>query len=335
MRQSLTIAAGFVNRLYRSLIDWGVTEEQIFSVTNLKKDHLENSNDRIPVEQYLQLGKMAPELTKMPEIGLILGQHADFGYLELFFHLAINCKTFRESILQTIKYSRLANDVCRAGFEEGQEFAEWSMQYINSKYICTPIIEFESCQGLKICKSMLGEDFNPVRIKFQHARPEYVDKYYQFFQAPLLFEQEKCAIIFRKEYLDKPNPNPQPYLKELLISQADALEKEIEKNTLFQDKVRKIVLKHLESGPVNLDVIAKELNVSSRTVYRRLKSENISYKNLLSEVKKQLAQSYLKETLFPINDISFKLGFSEASAFHRAFKRWFGTNPSQYRKQAV
>ena len=91
---------------------------------------------------------------------------------------------------------------------------------------------------------------------------------------------------------------------------------------------------HLEAGSVNLKVIAKELNVSSRSIYRKLKSENTSYKDLLNEVRKQLAQDYLREGSFTINDISSKLGFSESSAFHRAFKRWFGTNPGQYRQQA-
>jgi AraC-like DNA-binding protein len=172
-------------------------------------------------------------------------------------------------------------------------------------------------------------------MKFQHTPPSYVDKYHRVFRVPLLFGQEKSAIVFEKAYLSMPNPNPQPYTKEILTRHADALDKGIEKNKLFQDKVRKIILKDLESGLVNLELIAKELNVSSRTVYRKLKNENITYKNLMINMKKQLAQSYLKETLFPINDISFKLGFSEASAFHRAFKRWFGTNPSQYRRQAV
>jgi AraC-like DNA-binding protein len=334
MKQSFTIAAGHVNRLCRSLIDWGIPEEQIFAVSNLKKDLLENPDNRIPVEKYINLGRKAPELTNLPEIGLILGQRAAFESIGIVFQMAINCKTVRESLIHVARYSNLGNEAFRAGFEEGNEFAEWSEQCINSRYLCIPLIEFESCQKLRICKSVLGEHFKPVQMKFQHAPPRYVNKYHQVFQAPLLFEQEKSAIVFKKEYLDMPNPNPQPYIKELLSRHADTLEEEIDKNKLFQDKVRKIVLSHLESGSVNLEVIAKELNVSSRSIYRKLKSENTFYKQLLSEVRKGLAQDYLKEGSFSINDISFKLGFSESSAFHRAFKRWFGTNPGQYRQQA-
>jgi AraC-like DNA-binding protein len=335
MKQSFTIAAGHVNRFLQSLIDWGVTEEKIFAVSNLKRDQLDNPDGRIPVEKYIKLGRMAPELTHLPEIGLILGQRAVFKCIGIVFHLASNCNTVRESLLHVTRYSNLANEVCKAGFEEGKEFAEWSMQYMNSEYLCIPLIEFEACQGLKILRSVLGEDFKPTRIKFQHGPPDYVEKYHQVFKVPFLFEQEKCAIVFGKEHLDIPNPNPQPYVKELLIRHADTLQKEMERSNLFQDKVRKIVLIHLGAGSLNLEVIAKELNVSSRSIYRKLRSENTSYKNLLNEVRKQLAQDYLRERSFSIDDICFKLGFSESSAFHRAFKRWFGTNPGQYRKQAV
>jgi AraC-like DNA-binding protein len=334
MKQSLTIAAGYVNRLYQSLIDWGVTEERIFAVSNLKKGHLENPDDRISVEEYIGLGRMLPELTQLPEIGLILGQRAVFESIGIVFQLAHNCNTVRESLIHVARYSNLGNEVFEAGFEEADEFAEWSEQCINSRYLCIPLIEFESCQKLRILKAVIGEDFRPVRMKFQHAPPGYVDKYHRIFRAPLLFEQEKSAIVFRKEYLDMPNPNPQPYVKEVLARHADTLQKEIEKSKLFQDIVRKIVLRRLESGPANLEVIAKELNVSSRSIYRKLKSENISYKDLLSQVRKQLARDYLRDRSFSINDISSKLGFSEASCFHRAFKRWFGTNPGQYRQQA-
>jgi AraC-like DNA-binding protein len=92
-------------------------------------------------------------------------------------------------------------------------------------------------------------------------------------------------------------------------------------------------MKHLDTGDVNMEMIASELNLSSRTVYRKLREENISYKALLSDIKKQLAQAYLKDPSLTINDISCLLGFSEASAFHRAFKRWFGINPSEYRRK--
>ncbi len=334
MEKSFTIAAGWVNRFFRSLIDWGVPEEKLFGISKLKLTNLKDADERIPFEQYMNLGRMAPEVTNTPEIGLILGRKARFQDIGIVFQLAHHCRTVRESLLQTVRYSNLGNEVSIALFEESSKFAEWAEYYLSARYLCIPLIEFECCQKLEILKSVLGEDFRPVQTKFQYAPPDYVDKYSQVFQSPLLFEQEKSGIVFKKEYLNIPNPNPQPYIKEILSRHADKLKIELEKSKCFQDKVRKIIIKNLDSENLNMEMISNELNLSSRTLYRKLKEENISYKTLLIDIKKQLAQAYLQETSFTIDDISYLLGFSEASAFHRAFKRWFGINPSQYRRNA-
>jgi AraC-like DNA-binding protein len=334
MQQPFTIAAGWVNRFYQSLIDWGVSEEKIYRLSKLRRNDLKNADDRIPIEYFITLGRVAPELTGLPEIGLILGQQASYQNIGIIFKLAIHCKTVRDSLHHVVRYSNLGNEVAKARFNEGKDFAEWSEQYISSRYLCISLIEFECCQKLKIHKFVLGKDFHPTKVKFQYDQPDYLNKYQQIFQAPLLFNQEKSGIVFNKKFLDMPNPNPDPYIKAILSRHAENLSRDLESSRRFKDKVRIIIMNNLESGKVNLNMIAEKLNVSSRTVYRQLKAENISYKALLNDVQKQLAQTYLKEASISINDISFLLGFSEASAFHRAFKRWFGMNPGRYRRKS-
>ena len=333
MAKSFTIAAGWVNRFYQGLVEWGVSEDKLFTISKLKLKDLKDADARIPFEQYMNLGRTAPELTGTPDIGLILGRKARFEDIGLVFQLANNCGTVRESLIQTVRYSNLGNEVSSAIFEESGKLAEWAEHYINSAYLCIPLVEFECCQKLEILKFVLGEDFKPVRAEFQYAPPGYADKYGKVFQSPVLFRQGKSGIVFENKFLSLPNPNPQPYIREILSQHAEKLIAELDQSRLFQDKVRKIIIRHLDSGEANMETISSELNLSSRTVYRKLQEENISYKSLLSDVKKQLAQAYLKETSFTIADISHRLGFSEASAFHRAFKRWFGANPSQYRQK--
>ncbi len=333
MEKSFTIAAGWVNRFYRSLMEWGVSEEKLFSISKLRLAHLKNADERIPFEQYLNLGRMAPELTNTPEIGLILGQRAYFQDIGVVFQLAYNCRTVRGSLLQTVRCSDLGNEVSIAIFEERGKFAEWAEHYTSSRYLCIPLVEFECCQKLEILKFVIGGDFKPVKILFQYGPTGYVDKYRQIFRSPLLFQQKKSGLVFNKEYLDFPNPNPQSYIKEILSRHANKLLAELDQSKRFQDKVRKLIIKHLDSGDANMEMISDELRLSSRTVYRRLREENITFKTLLNDIKKELAQAYLKDPAYTINDISCLLGFSEPSAFHRAFKRWFGTNPSQYRQK--
>jgi AraC-like DNA-binding protein len=315
------------------MVDWGVTEEGIFEATGIREENLINYDDRVPVELYVKLGRLAPTLTNIPYIGLVLGRQAKFTNMGIVFQLGLNCPTIRESLIYGVRYSNLGNEAAIEGFEEGKEFAEWSSQYVGPNYMAIPLIEFESCDKLKLLKSVIGNDFKPVQFKFQHSQSQYLDKYHEIFQVPLLFKQEKNAIVFKREYLDASNPDPQPYVKELLDRHARLLDKELKTGRLFQDKVRNMIVRHLHTGSLDLEMIAKFLNISSRTVYRKLKEENLSYKELLDDVQKQLAGNYLIDDSLSINEISFLLGFSETGAFHRAFRRWFGKTPGQYRRE--
>jgi AraC-like DNA-binding protein len=334
MDETFTIAAGWAKRFYRGLMEWGVPEEKLFNISKLKAASFRNADDRILFEQYLNLGRMAPDLTNTPEIGLILGRKAYFQDIGIVFQLAHHCGTVKESLIHTVKYSNLGNEVSRAVFQETEKSAEWAEQYPNTRYLCVPLVEFECCQKLEILKFVLGKDFRPIQTEFQYAPPSYVDAYRRIFQSPLLFKQEKTGVVFEKKYLDIPNPHSHPYIKEILSRHAEKLVMELDQSKRFQDKVRKVIIRYLDVGDVNMETVSKELHLSSRTVYRKLREENVSYKTLLNETRKQLAQAYLGETEFSINEISYLLGFSETSAFHRAFKRWFGVNPGQYRQSA-
>ena len=331
MIESPTICAGWVHRFYRTLVDWGIREDVIQEATGLREEELLHYDTRVPFERYLELGRVAPALTNRPDIGLVLGRRACFSNMGIVFLMASNCPTVRQSLLHVTQYPELGNDAVLEGFEERGKTAEWSEQYLHSAHISRTLIEFEALQKLRILESVIGREFRPIRFRFQCPPPPYLDEYHRVFQAPLLFDQERSAMVFGREHLNCPNPNPQPYLKEVLVERADRLTKKLHDKSTFREKVKATILAHLHTGMLHMETTAKILNVSSRTVYRKLKEENISYKALLDDIQKDLARDYLKEGSMSINDISLLVGFSEASAFHRAFKRWYGMSPGRYR----
>jgi AraC-like DNA-binding protein len=331
MNTSFTISAGWVKRFYLGLIDYGISESALHLISELKQSDFEDEDQRIPFEQYLHLGQMAPKLTGKPEIGLILGCQARFQDIGIVYQLASNCNTVKESLAETVRYSELGNEVSEALFKEDKDSAEWSEYYPNSGFICIPLLEFECCQKVEILKQVIGKHFKPSNIKFQYPAPGYLNKYNEIFQVPLSFEQERSGIVFKKEYINLANISPQPYVKNILSRHANKLKSDLAKSKQLQDKVKKIIISQLDAGYVTLDSIAEELNLSRRTVYRKLKAENSSYKDLLIDSKKNLAREYLKNSSLSVYEIAVRLGFSEASSFHRAFKSWFGISPGRYR----
>ena len=331
MKKSITIAAGLVKRFYKGLVDYGISGALLYQVSKLKLSDLEDDDERIPFEKYLLLGRMAPGLTGKPEIGLILGWQANLQDNGIVYHLANSCDTVKESLAETVRYSDLGNEASVTLLKEEKYYAEWSEYYPNRGFLCIPQLEFVFCQKIKILKQAIGKHFKPNYIKFQYPAPDYLNKYNEIFQVPLSFEEERSSIVFKKEYLDLPNLNPQPYTRKILSQHATRLKNDLAKSKQFQDKVIKIIIAQLDSGYITLDTIAEQLNLSSRTVYRKLKAENVSYKDLLIKTKMQLAREYLKNSSLTLNNIAARLAFSEASSFHRAFKNWFGISPGRYR----
>jgi AraC-like DNA-binding protein len=331
MKRSITIAAGLVKMFYLGLIDFGISEASLHRISKLKLSDLNDEDERIPFEQYLLLGRIAPRLTGKPEIGLILGWQANLQDNGIVYHLANSCDTVKESLTETVRYSEIGNEASKTLFKEEKYYAEWSEHYPNRGLLCIPLLEFVCCQKVKILKQAIGKDFKPDYIKFQYPAPDYLNKYNEIFQVPLSFEEEGTGIVFKREYLNLPNVSPQPYTQKVLSQHANQLKNSLIKSKQFQDKVEKIIINQLDSGYISLDLIAKKLNMSSRTVYRKLKAEHVSYNDLLIRTKMQLAMEYLKDRSLTLNNIAARLAFSEASSFHRAFKNWFGISPGRYR----
>ena len=100
----------------------------------------------------------------------------------------------------------------------------------------------------------------------------------------------------------------------------------------FQDEVKKVIIQNLHTGLVDIKMVSNQLGASRWTVYRKLKSENISFQELLNMVQKDLTLSYLQAREHPIHEIAALVGFSSPSTFHRAFKKWTGQSPKEYQK---
>jgi len=122
MNRSVTIAAGWVKRFYLGLFDYGISEAVLHLVSKLKLSDLKDADKRIPFEEYLRLGQMAPKLTGKPEIGLILGWQAKFEDIGIVYQLANNCNTVKESLAETVRYSELGNEASTTLFKEENNY---------------------------------------------------------------------------------------------------------------------------------------------------------------------------------------------------------------------
>jgi AraC-like DNA-binding protein len=186
---------------------------------------------------------------------------------------------------------------------------------------------------LNIMRENLGTSWAPLEVHFEHPRPEAWRQHESAFDAPVYFAQATNALIFRRELFARPMPAPD--LK--LLSIARLCLKSVGVRGVVReslaDRVRVEIRARLAQGYPALEDVANALKVSPNAVQREFHRRNMSYKDMVEEVRRSLAFAYLGQRELPLSEIAFLLGYSELSAFSRAFARWTGSSPRHYREE--
>jgi AraC-like DNA-binding protein len=184
--------------------------------------------------------------------------------------------------------------------------------------------------ALSCCRPAYGEHLNPLGVRLRHTSFACRQDYDSFFRCPILFDADRSDIAFARTDVDRPLPSPNRELaraNDLILTDFLA--------TLSRDdlvtRVRIAIAHELPSGKPRDENIAKGVYMSPRTLRRKLAAAGTSFSRLIDEVRHELARRYIADPARTLSEISFLVGFSELSAFSRAFRRWTGKTPSAFR----
>ena len=173
------------------------------------------------------------------------------------------------------------------------------------------------------------------RIGFMHETPADVELYEDFFDSEVSFGCRKLFLDAPIEILHLPIRRADPALQKVLVRQADERLASEAEGPDFMLQFKKALLKAIRKGQPTQQFVAAQLNISSRTLHRRLESNDLSFRPILSGTRAQLAKEYLEANQLTLSEIALLLGFSDQSAFSRAFSRWTGKSPLAYRKSVL
>lgn len=189
--------------------------------------------------------------------------------------------------------------------------------------------EFALAASISIMRSFCGEQWKPRFTLFTHSESSGSSDLEQYFYSPVYFNQEKSAIIFSAQDLYRPITSANPGLNRILHGYLGMLAEEYSDDQSLQ--VEKLIRQALSSGGCDADKVAAFMGVSRRTLHRILKQEGTTFTQLLDEVRQDMATKLLKQNQVSVAIIADILCYSDASAFSRAFKRWFDVTPQQFR----
>jgi AraC-like DNA-binding protein len=182
-----------------------------------------------------------------------------------------------------------------------------------------------------IMRELCGADWAPAEVRFAHGEPQDTGPFRRFFRSPLSFHAGHSALSFDAAWLDKRLPVDDPGLLSLLQAQVNALEAEHGED--LPSQVRSVLRTALLTKNAQTEEVAALFSMHSRTLARRLEAHGTHFQALVDEVRFEIARQMLERSAMEVRDIAEMLGYADASALTRAFRRWSGTTPARWRLQ--
>jgi AraC-like DNA-binding protein len=182
---------------------------------------------------------------------------------------------------------------------------------------------------------MVGSQWTPLEVQFAHPAPAQISEHVRVFGAPVLFGYSTNNIVVDREFLMCQVPGADPRLFGIMKRYLEQILKEMPAEHGVLPAVRRAIAETMRECEPHLARVAKKMAMSPRTLQRQLKKDGIKFKHLVDSTRRHFAESYLKDGDTTLTEIAFLLGYSEVSAFTRAFKRWTGLPPVAYRRQST
>jgi AraC-like DNA-binding protein len=184
-----------------------------------------------------------------------------------------------------------------------------------------------------MARSLSGLPLNPLEVTFIYPEPENRAEYERIFRCPLRFGHKHNSLLLDMSMGNLPIRMANPSLLEHFEQYARDFLAKMERNDETTQAVTKIILSSLDDESLTIEKIAKSMSVSVRTLQNRLENEGVGFSDLLKDIRQRLAQKYLREN-YSVEQITYLLGFSEPSVFRKAFKKWSGVTPREYRESS-
>lgn len=289
---------------------------------------------RLPIETYLLIQDQAAEYVSDPYFGLHMGEFAEAGSWSILGYMMMNCKTLGEAFEKSGRYSRLIGNLIEAR-------AEFKFNKIKAVFFTPPhapkmsrhCFEATFSSSVRMMRSLTGADISPLEVTFVYPEPASISEYERIFRCPVRFGQKNNSITMDIRVVNTPILMANPGLLEYFEKYARDFLAEMDRKDEHTRAVTKIILSNLDDEGLSINKVAREMAVSVRTLQKRLEEEGVVFSDLYRDIRQRLAQKYLREN-YTVEQITYLLGFSEPSVFRKAFKKWSGVTPREYRESA-
>lgn len=325
-----TIAAGPVRGLMDFAASKGANRQDLIERSGIRPEDLEDLDNRIPLSKHIALNRAAKALCNDPALALHYAEEINFAQVSVVGLLGEACETMIEAFVQLNRYSQLVVEVdvdAASRFELTRNAAGlWIVD--NRK---NPNDYPEQTEGafarIVVGTRRFGDTPFVLEVHVTHADPGYREEYERILGAPVVFGSNWNALRIDESWLSHKVAVQPRYAFGILSAHVEALQKRLDGSKTVRGRVESLLVPILHTGNASIDIIASKLGISRQTLFRQLKAEGTTFAIVLDELRHQMALHYLNGKKVSVNQTAYLVGFSDRTAFSRAFKRWTGSSP--------
>ncbi len=323
----------------QALAECGVAGDAALAGSGLSAEQILDPGIRTSIQQLLTVGRNAVRLCPHPQLGLLAGQRMHVSSYGLYGYAMLCADTMRQGFEMATRYHVLGTPVMSVSLIEADGKAIWHLpRHADIEVLglsadeCAFFLDMQLAIHVTLIKDVMGPWCVPVEARYSRPEPGHAAALAQALQCPVRFGEDVNQLHFPGEWLDRSPQMANPITAAQMSQTCERLMAEIS----WQAGVTRRVYEELTRAPgrfESIETVASSLCMTSRTLRRRLSAEGTSFNDLLARVRHALAQDYLRTTDLSMEDIAAALGFSDASSFRHAFKRWSGKTPLEWRGQ--
>lgn len=332
-----TMAAGFASAFLDYAVARGAPRAHLLDASGLTAFDLSDQDARVSVQAYQKL--IAAGIAATGDTALLL-RHTLGSRLETISvvgQIVHSSQSLAHSITQLNRYLRLMAEVDIAGAGERFELLEehgavWIVDHIavsGPDYIG---LEASFARFISEFRRSFPEVPFALEMEVTYPPPPHAAEYPDLFRIPVQFGAARNALRIDPVWLS-PESAFEPghaYSFGIFTRHADALLDALGRSDRLRDRIEAAILPNLHEGSLSMDRLARDLGMSRQTLYRRLKAEDVTFAEIHDDLRRRMALDYIAARKVSVNETAYLLGFSEASSFVRAFKRWTGHSPTAY-----
>lgn len=334
-QEPIAISVNLLSQMFNYLGSLNVDVDSFLRSLHVDPSSVHSFDMHIPIETYLLIQDQAAAYVDDSYFGLHVGEFAEAGSWSILGYMMMNCRDLWEAFEKSRRYSRIIGNFIETRAEQmGNNVRVIFFTPPHTPEMSRHCFDASLSSSMQMIRSLTGAEIRPLEVTFTCAEPASRSEYERFFQGPVLFGQKENSFTLDMSLVHMPIPMANPGLLEYFEKYAENFLVELDRKNEHTRAVTKIILSRLDDEALSINRVAREMAVSVRTLQNRLEEEGVVFSDLYKDIRKRLAQQYLREN-YTVEQITYLLGFSEPSVFRKAFKKWSGVTPREYRESTL